>query len=110
MCQEVAHTFGLDHQDTNQTNPNLGTCMDYTTNPAGPPSNEHPNAHDYAELVTIYSHVDSFSTPRAVTPAGPPLASGSAPAAWGSLVEGSSSHGPGVYVRDFGGGSYTVTF
>jgi len=54
MCQEVGHTYGLDHQDENFSNPNLGTCMDYTSNPAGPPSNEHPNAHDYEELETIY--------------------------------------------------------
>lgn len=27
-CQEVGHTFGLDHQDTNFSNTNLGTCMD----------------------------------------------------------------------------------
>lgn len=59
MCQEVGHTFGLDHQDEAQTNTNLGTCMDYTTNPVGPPSNEHPNAHDYEELESIYAHVDT---------------------------------------------------
>ncbi len=59
MCQEVGHTFGLDHQDENQTNANLGTCMDYTNNPAGPPSNEHPNAHDYEELEIIYAHTDT---------------------------------------------------
>ena len=62
MCQEIAHDFGLDHQDENQTNPNLGTCMDYTNNPAGPPSNEHPNAHDFEELAIIYAHLDSSTT------------------------------------------------
>lgn len=61
VCQEVGHAFGLDHQDENQTNPNLGTCMDYTTNPSGPPSNEHPNAHDYEELESIYAHADEGS-------------------------------------------------
>ena len=66
MCQEVGHDFGLDHQDENFNNPNLGTCMDYTNDPDGgaggasssDPSNEHPNQHDFAELVTIYSHLD----------------------------------------------------
>lgn len=53
-CQEVAHTFGLDHQDEDFANANLGTCMDYTSNPAGPPANTHPNAHDYEELEIIY--------------------------------------------------------
>lgn len=70
MCQEVAHTFGLDHQDTTFGNVNLGTCMDYTNAPAGGvvgnfnygPSNEHPNAHDYEELGIIYGHVDAYKT------------------------------------------------
>lgn len=62
MCQEIGHTFGLDHQDVDFSNPNLGTCMDYTSNPAGPPSNEHPNAHDYEQLETIYAHLDSITT------------------------------------------------
>lgn len=59
LCQEVAHTFGLDHQDENFTNPNLGTCMDYTSNPIG---NEHPNTHDFEELEAIYSHLDTTTT------------------------------------------------
>lgn len=58
-CQEVGHTFGLAHQDENFTNPNLGTCMDYTNDPS---TNQHPNKHDYDELVTIYSHLDSTTT------------------------------------------------
>src|SRR3990170_2409509 len=62
MCQEVGHTFGLDHQDENFSNPNLGTCMDYTSDPDGPPSNEHPNQHDYDQLATIYGHLDSTTT------------------------------------------------
>ena len=43
MCQEVGHTFGLDHQDETFDNPNLGTCMDYTNDPS---TNQHPNTHD----------------------------------------------------------------
>jgi len=58
MCQEVGHDFGLDHQDENFNNPNLGTCMDYTSDPDGPPSNEHPNQHDYDQLESIYAHLD----------------------------------------------------
>lgn len=61
-CQEIGHTFGLDHQDENFSNPNLGTCMDYTNSPLGLPSNEHPNQHDYDQLGTIYSHLDSSTT------------------------------------------------
>jgi hypothetical protein len=55
MCQEVGHDFGLDHQDENFNNPNLGTCMDYTSDPS---TNQHPNAHDYEELDIIYAHLD----------------------------------------------------
>ncbi len=62
VCQEVGHTLGLDHQDENFSNPNLGTCMDYTSDPDGPPSNEHPNQHDYEELAAIYQHLDSATT------------------------------------------------
>ncbi len=59
MCQEVGHAFGLAHQDENFNNANLGTCMDYTSNPA---SNQHPNSHDYQLLNDIYSHTDSFTS------------------------------------------------
>lgn len=62
MCQEVAHAVGLDHQDENQTNANLGSCMDYTNNPAGSPNNLHPNQHDFDELELIYGHTDTTTT------------------------------------------------
>jgi PPE-repeat protein len=55
VCQEIGHAFGLDHQDENFGNPNLGTCMDYTRDPG---SNQHPNRHDYEELESIYAHLD----------------------------------------------------
>ena len=59
ICQEVGHALGLDHQDENFDNPNLGTCMDYTSDPS---TNQHPDAHDYAQLATIYGHTDSNNT------------------------------------------------
>ena len=76
MCQEIAHDFGLDHQDETFDNPNVGSCMDYTSDPDGdpsdnnPPSNEHPNSHDFAQIRAIYDptydnttgHLDSTST------------------------------------------------
>src|SRR3990167_3011321 len=62
MCQEIAHDFGLDHQDEAFDNQNLGSCMDYTSDPDGPPSNEHPNLHDYEEIDIIYEHLDSVNT------------------------------------------------
>jgi hypothetical protein len=70
VCQEIAHDFGLDHQDETFDNANLGSCMDYTNDPDGgsggasnnDPSNEHPNQHDYDQIQTIYSHLDSTTT------------------------------------------------
>ena len=72
MCQEIGHTFGLDHQDEAFANPNLGTCMDYTSDPDGTlanpdqQSNEHPNAHDFDQLALIYTHFDSFNSFKAL--------------------------------------------
>lgn len=106
MCQEVGHGFGLDHQDENFDNGNLGTCMDYTSDPDGPPSNEHPNSHDYAQLDTIYAHLDGFNS---TSLAGAGALAGENPASWGKLVHGNAGHGQGVYVREFGHGNYTVT-
>ena len=55
MCQEIAHTFSLDHQDEIFGNDNLGTCMDYTDDPTkGGIYNDHPNQHDYDQIETIY--------------------------------------------------------
>jgi hypothetical protein len=52
MCQEVGHTFGLDHQD--ESGADLDTCMDYSIVP-----NIHPDQHDYNQLARIYQHTDS---------------------------------------------------
>ena len=106
MCQEIAHDFGLDHQDENFNNPNLGTCMDYTSDPDGPPSNEHPNLHDYDQLVTIYSHLDSTTTVGNM-PAGFANADMHAVENWGEKV--SDNGKAAVYVRDFGNGNKVIT-
>lgn len=58
VCQEVGHTWGLDHQDTSGAD--FHTCMDYANNPAT--DNMHPNSHDYQELSIIYNHSDSSTT------------------------------------------------
>jgi len=62
-CQELGHVFGLDHTDEDVANPNQGTCMDYTSQPAGGgpwgDPNTSPNQHDYEELVRIYAHTDT---------------------------------------------------
>jgi hypothetical protein len=116
MCQEVGHTFGLDHQDENFNNGNLGTCMDYTSDPDGPPSNEHPNSHDYSQLESIYSHLDSTTTVGASVLPGALLA---VPAVtdlelsdleqWGRLVATSRDGGQSVFEADFGHGVKVIT-
>jgi len=67
MCQEVGHDFGLAHQNEDFEDANLGTCMDYTNTPLGPPNNEHPNTHDYEQLETMYAHLDSSNSYSAQT-------------------------------------------
>jgi hypothetical protein len=113
-CQEIAHDFGLDHQDEAFDNGNLGSCMDYTSDPDGPPSNEHPNSHDYAELLTIYGHLDTTTTIAADSlPNNMPPAMGQidfdTPAQWGKLVRSSGNGRVQVFEQDFGRGHKVVT-
>ena len=69
-CQEIGHDFGLGHVNETFTDPNTGSCMDYTNDPDGgagggssnDPNNMHPNAHDYSMLESIYAHLDSTTT------------------------------------------------
>lgn len=112
MCQEIAHDFGLDHQDEAFDNPNLGTCMDYTSDPDGPPSNEHPNQHDYDMLETIYAHFDSTTTIGSAVPGnGRHLgADMSEPGQWGKVVREGANGKSSLYERDFGGGHKVFTF
>lgn len=111
MCQEIGHTFGLDHQDTNFNNANLGTCMDYTSDPS---TNQHPNAHDYEELGFIYAHTDSTSTVGAAAgtkghgKGSGNMGTGSA-AAWGRLVAVTNGGHGATYIRDLGAGNVILT-
>jgi hypothetical protein len=109
MCQEVGHTLGLDHQDENFNNANLGTCMDYTNDPS---TNQHPNQHDYDELQTIYAHLDSTTTigQAALSTAAPGAASGAASGAWGRQVATSHGGAASTFVRETGRGQSVVTF
>ncbi|MBI3649426.1 MAG: hypothetical protein HY231_00065 [Acidobacteria bacterium] len=115
-CQEVGHTLGLDHQDVNFTNPNLGTCMDYTNDPS---TNQHPNQHDYDELVTIYSHLDSSTTVGltqehlTVEGEAPPAMNDidfKGPGQWGKIIDQSPDGRNMLYELDFGNGFKVFTF
>ncbi|HET6671433.1 MAG TPA: hypothetical protein VFH15_14495 [Pyrinomonadaceae bacterium] len=125
MCQEIAHDFGLDHQDETFNNFNLGSCMDYTNAPAGGvvggfnygPSNEHPNAHDYEQIEIIYQHLDGTTTiGQAVNSRGngqtPPAMNDlemDGPRQWGRLVSSSRNGRVQVFELDFGNGNKILT-
>lgn len=121
MCQEIGHTFGLDHTSTNGTSQN--TCMDYFSNTganAGSTLSTHPNQHDYDELSIIYGHLDSTSTLAASTDeisvaSESEVAEQSAsevtddPATWGQLVRQSKNGRSSDYERFNANGSRTLT-
>jgi hypothetical protein len=127
MCQEVGHTFGLDHQDETFNNPNLGTCMDYTNDPdgsiSGQLSNEQPDIHDFQQLETIYAHLDSTTTVGQTIQSGPgkgklppaltdtesdePVQLGTAQ--WGKLIRSSNNGRTELYELDLGGGHKILT-
>lgn len=115
MCQEVAHTFGLSHQDETFDNVNLGSCMDYTSDPGGTLegnlSNEYPNQHDFDQLVAIYTD----SKGSGCNPKSPKCSAGFSAgnsahsnAEWGRLV---SRHGGAeTYEKVLGNGNRLLTF
>src|SRR5687768_3969876 len=99
-CQEIAHDFGLAHQDETFDNVNLGSCMDYTNDPDGgaggvsnnDPSNEHPNSHDFSQLLQIYNHTHRASSavvPQGNDNRGADVADDDRPSTWGKLVRSS---------------------
>ena len=111
VCQEVAHTFGLDHQSTDGSSQN--SCMDYFSNTganAGSTLSTKPNAHDFEELNLIYAHLDSTTTVAASKPlAGSASEITDDPSSWGRLVSQSANGRSSDYERFNGDGSKTVT-
>lgn len=102
-CQEVGHTLGLGHQDENSNNANLNTCMDYTNSPA---SNQHPNAHDYELLASIYAHLDTTTTVGS-TPSSARAAS--AQDDWGRAAGYDHNGHADEFEKDLGHGEAVVT-
>jgi hypothetical protein len=122
MCQEIAHTFGLDHQDEVFDNENLGTCMDYTNDPDGGAggasasdlTNEHPNDHDYEQLETIYGHLDNQATSVFLTHstgAGNALDAreGTGESDWGRAIRHDGAGRQNVFEKDLGNGGRVIT-
>jgi len=109
MCQEIGHDFGLDHQDENFNSANLGSCMDYTNDPDGPPSNERPNQHDYDQIQNIYAHTDGATTISATSPSGREHAALADGQEFGQLVSTSQDGRIARYELDLGGGEKVLT-
>ncbi len=109
VCQELAHTFGLDHQDEDFTNPNLETCMDYTSDPT---TNQHPNQHDFDELVSIYTHLDSLNTAFQSTNPSSGQAAGESddPQTWGHDRKRDGHNKVSHFERQLGKGDRVMTF
>lgn len=109
MCQEVGHTFGLDHQDEDFANTPLGTCMDYSNDPV---PNQHPNAHDFEQLESIYAHLDAATTVgSSVSPQAKADTEGSDdPAAWGKAVRQDAKGRDSVFAKENAKGDKVFTF
>lgn len=118
-CQEIGHDFGLGHQDENFDNPNLGTCMDYTSSPG---TNQHPNRHDFDQLEAIYDHFDSYGTSLAAAPtnfgmrdfARPAGAAdadevGDSPAQWGRPIRADARGRPDLFEQNLPDGGRRIT-
>jgi len=112
LCQQIGFTLGLDLQDFDPTNKNLGSCTDVTFNPSGPPSNKEPNRHDYEMLKQIYAHLDGDTDDLTLaSPALDALANADALTAenWGAKTLESADGSSALYVRDLGNGLTTHT-
>jgi hypothetical protein len=77
--------------------------MDYTNVPAG---NEHPDGHDYQQLLDIYNHLESALV---ATRAAAVADVGDTPATWGQPTHFTRDGRPDVYERIDGPGRKTVT-
>ncbi len=117
MCQEIGHTLGLDHQSEDGSSQD--TCMDYFSNTgvnATSTLSTHPNAHDYDQLVTIYTHLDAVTTLLSRIAGSSARASSdndsdfTHQSEWGSAVQKSKDGKSSVHERDLGKGQKLFTF
>ena len=126
-CHEIGHTFGLGHLDTSFYNPNKGSCMDYTANPAGggrSKDNRHPGEVDWQVLLstTMYGTLTSGGgggkgggKPNRLDPfqfreVGNPSPEGAANGRFGRIVGYDGEGRPVEYVRELRNGNRQITF
>lgn len=111
VCQEIAHTFGLDHQSENGSS--LNTCMDYFSNTganAASTLSTRPNKHDFDQLTSLYAHSDSSTTVAATTSSiSSDVDISDDPMSWGQRVRQSAGGRSSLYQRHNADGSITVT-
>ena len=84
--------------------------MDYTNDPS---TNQHPNQHDYDQLLAIYAHLDATTTVNALAKTYPASAGNdddSDSAEWGKVVRHSKDGKNSLYERDLGKGNKVFTF
>ena len=105
-CQEVGHDYGLGHQDEDFSTDATNSCMDYTNLPGG---NEHPDAHDYEQLLSIYNHTESGMSISGSGRGASGMESGDTPAEWGRPVHFDRQGRPDVFEMDQGGGNKKIT-
>ena len=109
LCQELAHGFGLDHDDEDFTNKNTGTCMDYGNSPR---YDEHPRWQDYRRLQVMYgpgSSTTAIAT-SSTTTAASEVALEDDPSDWGQVIERDDKGRPSHYRKDLGNGKKVFTF
>lgn len=105
-CQEIGHDYGLGHQDEDFSTDLTNSCMDYTSLPAG---NEHPDAHDYQQLLAIYNHTESAMTAGGRGASGLGVEGGDTPAEWGRAIHFDKQGRPDYFERIDGPGQKTIT-
>lgn len=112
MCQEIAHTFGLDHQSTDGSSQN--SCMDYFSNTganAGSAASTRPNKHDFDQLNLIYAHLDSSTTLASMKATLHSMGDDVTddPVSWGALMRQSADGRSSVYEQYHRNGSKSLT-
>jgi hypothetical protein len=81
--------------------------MDYTNDPT---TNQHPNQHDYDQLVSMYSHSDSSSTVNSAVStnkAGNEV--GNSSSDWGRAIKQDSNGKSNLFRKDLGNGVEVYT-